>query len=368
MKVISIVTHLPPAIDGVGDYAWNLAHQLRNDFGIDTHFIVGAPQWQNESGTTDFSIDVVRDRSTSSFLSLLETLEPQSNSIFLHLSPYGYAKWACPFWLVEALETWRRKTPRSQLVTMFHEIYNDLGWPWQHNFWTSALQKHLAARLARVSDHCLTSCDTYRDQLVGFRQRNPLIIPTIPIPSNVGELQHYWPLSKRQPQLVVFGQGNSRQRVYQSFGQLKKICEQLQIKEILDIGPPTSVTATSIEGLPIIQLGLQSQAQISAILSDAVAGLFHHDPQRLAKSSIFAAYTAHGVIPINLRGSAPPIDGLVAGQHYWSPGCSLPEPNTLCDFQKIANQAKDWYQSHNRSHQAEIFAGYLSRDFSSIST
>ncbi len=39
--VIAIVPRLPPAIDGVGDYALNLARQLRKDFNIHTHFIVG---------------------------------------------------------------------------------------------------------------------------------------------------------------------------------------------------------------------------------------------------------------------------------------------------------------------------------------
>ncbi len=45
-KVYSIVPRLPPAIDDVGDYALNLARQLRKDFNVPTHFIVGNPTWQ----------------------------------------------------------------------------------------------------------------------------------------------------------------------------------------------------------------------------------------------------------------------------------------------------------------------------------
>jgi hypothetical protein len=38
MRIIAIVTNLPPAIDGVGDYALHLARQLRQDHNIYTCF------------------------------------------------------------------------------------------------------------------------------------------------------------------------------------------------------------------------------------------------------------------------------------------------------------------------------------------
>ena len=44
--VYSIVPRLPPAIDDVGDYTLNLARQLRKDFIIQTHFIVGNLKWK----------------------------------------------------------------------------------------------------------------------------------------------------------------------------------------------------------------------------------------------------------------------------------------------------------------------------------
>jgi hypothetical protein len=40
-KIYQIVPRLHPRIDGVGDYALSLARQLRHDYGIDTHFIIG---------------------------------------------------------------------------------------------------------------------------------------------------------------------------------------------------------------------------------------------------------------------------------------------------------------------------------------
>ena len=46
LATIISVPRLPPAIDGVGDYALNLARQLRKDFNIQTHFIVGNSTWK----------------------------------------------------------------------------------------------------------------------------------------------------------------------------------------------------------------------------------------------------------------------------------------------------------------------------------
>ena len=44
-QIIQIVPKLPPAIDGLGDYALNIARQLYKDFGVKTHFVVGDPAW-----------------------------------------------------------------------------------------------------------------------------------------------------------------------------------------------------------------------------------------------------------------------------------------------------------------------------------
>lgn len=52
IKIIQIVPQLPPAINGLGDYALNLARQLRQDFAIETHFVVGDHSW---TGATHFS-------------------------------------------------------------------------------------------------------------------------------------------------------------------------------------------------------------------------------------------------------------------------------------------------------------------------
>jgi len=70
-NVYSIVPRLPPAIDGVGDYALNLARQLRKDFNIQTHFIVVNPIWQGASEIEGFPVTHICDRNANKLVELL---------------------------------------------------------------------------------------------------------------------------------------------------------------------------------------------------------------------------------------------------------------------------------------------------------
>jgi hypothetical protein len=51
--IFSIVPRLPPSIDGLGDYGFTLAKQIRQDFGVQTEFIVTDPKWFGESFIED---------------------------------------------------------------------------------------------------------------------------------------------------------------------------------------------------------------------------------------------------------------------------------------------------------------------------
>ena len=360
MQIFSIVPRLPPKIDGVGDYALNLAHQLRQAFAIDTHFIVGDPNWVGEATIEGFPVSRVEARSTEAFLSLLQADQTRS-TILLHYVPHGYAKIACPFWLIRGLQTWKHQSSQANLVTMFHELYA-LGVPWSSDFWLSPVQKALAIQLAQLTDRCLTSCESYATLLHQFGHGKHGHIPLLSVPSNLGEPIDVPPLAKRQPRLVVFGQTGARARVYKKPKQLSHLCHTLGIQEILDIGPSTGLMLDRLIDVPIVEMGFQSSASASNLLLDSMAGLVDYDPNRLAKSGIFAAYCAHGILPINIQVSRQPQNGLTPGVHYWSPVLDArsldPHPQDLSidTLQAIAQAAWKWYQSHNRTTQATVFA------------
>ena len=358
MSVISIVPRLPPAIDGVGDYALHLAHQLATHFQIKNHFIVGDPSWQNNEHLLGFPATAVAERSQNAIWAALQHAPP-STTILLHYVGHGYAKRGCPFWLVNGLEQWKQGHPNLQVVTMFHELYA-VGMPWHYDFWLSSTQKQLAARVSYLSDRCLTSTERYAKTLDRLSHGKHSQVPILPIFSNMGEPPHVLPLSERQPRLVIFGQYHTKQRVYQeSLSTLAAICQALKIKEIWDIGPTTHLSPSAINNIPVIEVGQQSATEVSKILASSMVGFLNYDPKRLAKSGVFAAYCAHGLIPVNQQKKSGVTDSLEVGKHYWTIEPHSPLLPSTEDWQAIATNAHRWYQTHNLSIQAQMFAHYI---------
>jgi len=363
LEVIQIVPRLPPSINGVGDYALNLARQLRQDYGIETRFVVGDPNWQGATAIEDFPIQIVVARSAEALFSLLLTEVEQSasasQSVLLHYVNYAYAKRGCPAWLIEGLERWKANNLDSLLVTMFHEVYAAGQPPWTSAFWLFGKQKNLATRLAQLSDRCLTSKQLYAEILSKLSQGKHCQISTLPVFSNVGEPKSVPPLAKRERQLVVFGSRNSRLRVYQkSLAELSHTCHLLGIEKILDIGSATGLILSEVNGMPVVEMGQQSPKKLSSILLNCLAGFLEYNPDYLAKSGIFAAYCSHGLLPICARTNGLLIDGTEPGKNYWVPGKSTTLKD-LEEMQAIADGAYIWYQSHNLLLQAQTFATQL---------
>lgn len=376
MQITSIVPRLSPAIDGVGDYALNLARKLRQCSSIETHFIVGDPKWNGESDVEGFPVSQVSNRSSGDFLPLLQESSKDTGRILLHYVPHGYAKKACPLWMINALKAWKYGNNHGRLVTMFHELYA-FGLPVLNtgvqlersgirivvnsDFWLAPVQKNLTSRLACLSDICLTSRQGYADILLRLT-KNQQPISVLSIPSNIGEPEDVLPLSKRHRQLVIMGQQKNRLRVYEkSQTELKHVCEALKIERIIDIGPSIELKYHLLNDVPIVELGRQPAGKISEILSSSIAGFLSYSSSFLAKSGIFAAYCSHGVLPINHKGNDLVIDGLMTGKHYWVPSCQATALDSAAEFQVIASNAYQWYKSHNLSMHAKVFSEQIEK-------
>ncbi len=359
-RIIAIVPRLPPAVDGLGDYGLNLARQLRQDFGLETEFVVGTPSWSGEASVEGFGVKQVPVRSRAALLELLPT-EPHSRAtVLLHYVGYGYARRGSPVWLVEALEHWKKGGTR-RLVTMFHELYA-FGPIWTSQFWTSPLQRSLAKRLVRLSDRCLTSKQGYADIITKFSQGKHPQVNATPVFSTVGEPRDLPDLKERPRRLVVFGAGGARSRVYQrSRLALERTCRELEIVEIIDIGPFLNFEIEPVNGVPVVTMGIKSPHEISSLLSSSAVGFFDYSIEYLAKSTIFAAYSSHKLLPVGVFYEGQNMDGLEAGKHYWFAD-TYEVTMSLGVGEAIADHAYTWYQNHRLSVQARTFATCLMSD------
>jgi hypothetical protein len=365
-RIISIVPRLPPLTDGVGDYALSTARALKQQFGIETEFVVCDPLWQGDRTLEGFKIHALSARNPGELAKLLQDLTKNSSIVLLHMSGYGYAKWAVCNWLVEGLRQWKYAHLQSQLVTMFHELYCDMGWPWRHSFWVSYPQKRIAENLAQLSDRCITTCEKYALELTGLSYGKHQDVQSLPVVSTVGEPESVRLLIDRSPQMAVFGLGG-RRSVYQQFLPLvEKVCLQLGIQRIVDIGTPTGLDFPKLTKIPVVEMGRLPASDVSEFLGESMFGWLSYDIDRLGKSSVYSAYAAHGLVPI-IHAVNKSRKGKNYSQPFLSPVSFLANPLSNEGLQVIASQAWSLYQVNRQSMAINIFAKVLSVSSSGVS-
>jgi hypothetical protein len=359
MEIIQIVPALPPVVNGLGDHALLLARELRDRHDVNTTFIVGDPSARRAKDVDGFSIQILPGRSAPQFIDLFEALSSKAAIVLLHYVGYGYARRGCPFWLVDALEKWRHASDDRTLITMFHELYAS-GPFWRSSFWTSRCQKGLTKRLADVSDHCRTSIKVYADILAELSPRHRNQIPFTPVFSNVGELSEFFPEMNRKPKLLVFGNANSRRAIYERrLEELTGACLRLNLSEIVDVGPRTGMNPTF--PIPYHTMGILEIDALGKVFREVSTGIVNYPSAYLGKSTIFAAYAAHGVVPLLLNaGERPCEDGLHNGNQYLETAQLIAEAQTR-NLSEIAGNVFNWYSSHTLKRQAASLASCISR-------
>jgi hypothetical protein len=339
-RIVQVVPRLPPPSEGVGSFAQGLAGALLAGPGIASHLLAtGTPGAEPEA---------------RAFADRLER-EAGADPVLLHYVGYGYQPRGCPGWLVDGLTFWKSRG-RRRLVTLFHEVYAS-GPPWRSSFWLSPAQQRLASRLAALSDGLVTSLALYRRLL---RRRIPgLDVAVLPVFSTVGEPAEVLPLAARARRLVVFGGPGGRARAYNRHAErLAEICRALNLEEVWDVGPPgppgNGAGPAEVAGRPLRRLGELPAAEVNALLAESLAGFVAYPPRFLAKSTVFAAYCAHGMLP--LCGAPAKDDDENEVPPFWEPRLY---PATGEGLQVLAGQARAWYRSHTSAVHAALYRELL---------
>ncbi len=339
MRIVQVVPRSHKA-GGVAGYAEALGRELAARCGIESEFIAAGDS--------------------------LEARDLGAPTCLLHYVNYAYHPRGCPAGLSRDLGRWRLGGAAAgaggerRLVTFFHEVYAT-GPFWRSSFWLAPVQRRIAAALMRTSDRVATSLDLYGRMLAGLVPRRlpglpgpgePIVV--LPVFSTVGEPDAVPALADRAPRMLVFGGPGARSRAYGP-GQetLAAACRGLGIEEIVDLGPPLAMPLpATLDGLPVRALGPLPAAEVSARMLAARAGFLSYPTAFLPKSSIFAAYCAHGLLPV--------CPGKVAASG--SPPCWNPSLDVVGEglaLQAVADAARAWYLGHSIARQAETFRELL---------
>jgi len=345
--LLHVVPRLPPAPEGVGNYAVALARGLAAGAGIDHRFLVAHAE-EGGAGLLEKAIRIPELRARALVRLLAESSPAEVKeplAVLVHYSNYGYADRGCPRWLVKGLLAWRRRS-RASLICFFHEVYAR-GAPWQSSFWLSPVQRRLAAALARGSDRVLTNLDVYRDLLARWVPAREISV--LPVFSTVGELASPSPLAARRRRLVVFGGAGTRARAYGELAEdLAAACAALGATEIADVGPVPEAAPAEIAGVPVERMGALPASAVSALLAGSLAGFVSHRPEFFGKSTVLAAYCAHGMLPVAIPSRS-------TSYFTWAPGAASGEDS----LQAIADAAAAWYAGHSLARQVDAFRSLL---------
>jgi hypothetical protein len=361
MNLIQLVSGLPPNIDGIGDYALQLARRLRENHLINTSFIVADPRW-NGGPVEGFHAIGIPQRTAKNYLDAIErsreVFPAEDYAVLIHFSPYSYQLRGYPRWLERSL-----KVLRTRPSTRVHIIYHELDWtdlnPLRSGFWLSPLQRQLIRRVTRLVDIQYTNTELHRRTLEDGGSGRVKLIPNF---STLGEPRTNPSFAGRQNYLTVFGRSAQRQWTYKhGRNALRSLCARLGIERIVDIGSPIEGDITpDLGGVPIVRCGRLEPDQINHWMATTVASFMYYPIPFLTKSSVHAVSCAHGTIPFVFDDQAKDhsCPGLITGEDFF-PVKDDSSELVLPPLGELSSVVHRNYQARASFAAAETFARYL---------
>lgn len=347
MRLIQIVPRLR-AYDGVSDYARLLALRLRDSHGVSTTFL--SADGSREGGAQGVEVHPLSERSPAAFATALASAKTDETSeVLLHYVGYGYARRGAPLWLARAVSGTRRAL-NYRLGVIFHELYAT-GRPWNSSFWLSGVQRVIARRLAREAAWSLATREASRRWLMQDRALGGKSIAVLPMCSTVGEPSGE--PSAKTAQLVVWGGRAAKDAIYgEHWHAIRQACRNLEVTQIVDIGAEASTYPR--DGVPIERRGALPAEHVSRILSDARFGLLLYPASFLAKSTIYAAFSAHRVVSLLIDGAGTTsLDGPEQGRHFLALSSVVAGKVGNDALRELAQHAHAWYLEHDSAQHAE---------------
>jgi hypothetical protein len=347
-RILHILPRVPPAVCGIGDYAWLLAQALQNEHDIHSSFLSAGTNWAEPEGDLEFPVFRLPDLNTQALVEFVETRKQEFQAVVLHMSPYGYQKRAVPIWLASGWQHLSQMPGRPRLITMFHELYAS-GSMCSSSFWLQPLQKWVLHTVARASDVLRTNRQNYADWLERKLGLKNGAVTVMPVFSNMLEATDDEAESDERWQgMTVFASTIDENQS----STLAEVCRRLRIQRVGWIGrrdpPPLGKTVKirHVAHLPTKEAQDWFRSHGHAWTS--------YNPAFLGKSGIFAAFAAHRTAVVLPDAHGLLADGLMEGVHYMTAGSA-----SVADSVRLSQALHSWYLLHNISCTAASYAAQI---------
>jgi hypothetical protein len=359
MKVLQILPRVPPAVCGIGDYSWNLARQLRDVHDIHCSFLAAGTGTVETAGETEFPVFRLSELSTSELVKFLEYRRKDFDAVILHMSTYGYQKRGVPLWLASA---WRQLSQMKEApprITMFHELYAS-GPMSSSAFWLQPLQKRVLRDVACYSNALRTNRQPYADWLQHLPGLKAPEVVVMPVYSNFGEPAELPPWEDREPAMALFAWGIHSGESLQTVLRKAADCgHHFGIQRLHLIGGK-ELPLEAPPGIELVRHGFMQAEAVSGLFSSCRMAYTAYSPEHFGKSTLMAAFAAHGLVVVT-QGKTPFLpDGLQDGVHVLNESSlgaiSSGDTRHLAAISKAVHQ---WYQEHSLSKNARSYADQI---------
>lgn len=356
LSILQIVPRVPPATCGVGDYSWGIAQHLNDRQGIVSTFLSAGVE-RNKPPEACFDVDILPKLHSSDLVDFVALHKSgKFDALVLHMSCYGYQKRGVPAWLASGWEGLHALPSRPRMLVMFHELAAS-GAVNSSAFWLRPLQQWVVRRVARASDGVRTNRVGYADVLRKYVDGRRIDVVTMPVCSNFGEPEVLPKWEDREAAMVMFawplppGEG-----LMSLLEKAKQHAQRFGIHKLHLIGAQDS-SELSLPGIELVRYGFMNAEDISRLLLRCRLAYTAYNPLFFGKSTLMAAFAAHGVVVITQGETTVLPDGLRHGVHVLNEGSleGLSSASSL-PMGSLASNLKQWYDTHSAGKNAESYA------------
>lgn len=370
MRLVQVLPALPPARDGIGDYAVLLAEGLA-ERGVESTFLTYEPGGESGIVAGRFERDVVPGRSGDALAACLERVTPDDRTpvVLLHYDPVRVTPRQIPGWMVAGIRRWKRRGSRRRLVVTFHELTPDYH-ERRLDLVLRPLQRHVTVRLLGLADLAICSVPGVAGRLSALRPDLPIRLVTVF--SNLGEpLPPAVEVPRDPRRWIALGSTwrliNSLETLAGALPGIPAWCSPAHLAVVGGGGAGEERLDRILKGLPS-GLFVSRHPDVPAeeasrhLLSSAfciqriLRGDHPFDPPLLFKSGVFAAAAAHGVVTVLTDRSvsrAPEGNDLPRFVTPASADYPFPEPGEMAALPSSLNR---WYHAH--ASRARAIAEY----------
>jgi len=356
-QLVHMLERVPPAFDGIGDFASIMASRLESSHGWESTLIPvrqsGQPESEQqlrEMGTYGRKVEAALKQQSAS------SQAGKRSVLVLHFNQGGFDRNALHWRLNACIRRLKNKS-KLPLLVFFHEMLPVKPPRLAHRI-LRPLQIRCARSLVGMTDATFTSNAVYARRLGELDPRARVHENVAPIFSNVGTNTSDQP--RRPGSCLIFG---SRGRALRSLRRLASLWPKLpswmNLKEVAVAADRVTEEDVAREFASLNSMGVATRLH-AGLGADAIGGLFEQSEvffsdylstvdepwlDLLFKSGTFAAANAHGVTTLIPDGGLGWRDSLnhpglvVVGRDGDSDAEALPPDH--------ANRLRTWYARQN---------------------